>query len=91
VGEGSFFSVEAAVGGAECPQPGETVAKANRKATKKELLYRMITRKSSFDFVGFCDRAVVFCDTARNPLIPLQFIVFIDISIVEYFYMIRCW
>jgi len=51
----------------------------------------MITRKSSFDFVGFCDRAVVFCDTARNPLIPLQFIVFIDISIVEYFYMIRCW
>jgi hypothetical protein len=83
VGEDSFFSVEAAAGGAECPQPGETVAKANRRATKRELLYRMITRKSSFDFVGFCDRAVGFCDMARIALIPLQFMAFFDISIVE--------
>jgi hypothetical protein len=82
VGAGSFFSVEAAAGGAECPQPGETEAKANRRAVRRELLYRMITRRSSFDFVGFCDRGVVFCDAAPTPLILLQFIAFFDISIV---------
>ena len=90
VAAGSFFSVEVAPGGAGCPQPGETVAKANRRATKRGLLYRMLTRRISFDIVGIRDSAVGFCDITCNPLISLQFMVFFDISVAEYFYIDHC-
>jgi len=50
----------------------------------------MLTRRISFDVVGIRDNAVGFCDITRNPLISLQFMVFFDISVAEYFYIDHC-